>query len=78
MNDLTHTLHRLLYPIACDDRGEQLCYLIVALHQDILMIEPYSLLEIELRTGLRTLGDIKLLYQLIQRKDLLLCARVPS
>ena len=42
------------------------------------MIEPYTLLEVEPRTGFAAFGDVKLPYKLVKGEHLLLRSRVPA
>ena len=57
---------------------EESSNLLVALLEDILVVEPNSLLECELSTSLRTLADIEQRNKLIERENLLLSTWVPS
>ena len=42
-----------LYTIVGNNRGKEVSYFIIALHQNVFVVEPDSLLEVELGTSLR-------------------------
>ena len=52
--------------------------LLSTLLEDILVVEPDTLLVGELSTGLRALGDIEEGYQLVKQEQLLFRAWVPT
>ena len=78
MNHLRDTLQRLVHTIIGHDGRKEFGYLIVALLQDIFVIEPNAFLIVELGTGLGTLGDVESLHQLLQREHLLLRTGIPA
>ena len=61
-----------------DNGLEQSSNLLVRLLQDILVVEPNSLLIGKLSTCLRTFGNIEQRNQFVKRKQLLFCSWVPS
>ena len=61
-----------------DDWEEQRGNLVGGFLQDILMVEPDSLVVGELGTSLRALRDIEKRHQFIEGKQFLLCARIPA
>ena len=78
MHHLPYALHRLVNAVAGHDGREEACYLVVALAEHVFMVEPYGFLVVELRTGLAALLDVELADQLVERKQLLLRARIPA
>ena len=60
------------------DRLEEGRYLLGRLLEDILVVEPDTLLVGKTGTGLRTLGDVEQLDQLVKGEQLLLGAGVPA
>ena len=78
MDHLAHALQRLLHAVAGHDGGKQLGYLVIALLEHVLVVEPDALLEGELCAGLGALGEVELRDELVHGEHLLLGAGVPS
>ena len=66
VNNLFHAVERLVDTIVGHDGGEQESDLLVVLTQDILVVEPRCLLEVELSAALRALADVEGLNQLLE------------
>ena len=75
---LQHTLEGLVRTMLLDDGLEQGSNLLVRLLEDILMVEPDSLLKGELSASLRALADVEQWNELVKREYLLLSTRVPA
>ena len=78
MDHLRDALHGLVYAVVGHDRREELGDLLIALAQDILMVEPDALLVIELGTRLGATAYIESLHQLVEGEKLLLGAGIPA
>ena len=60
------------------DRHEEVSHFLVALLEDILMIEPDTFLIVELGTSLAATREVEQLDQFVHRHHLLVVARIPS
>ena len=78
LSNLKYTLRGLIRTMLLYDWLEKSSNLLIALLEDILMIEPNCLLEGKLGTSLRTLRDIKQRNELVEREDFLLSTRIPA
>ena len=78
MYHLLYSIQSLLYTIVGYNWCKEVGNLIITLLENVLVVEPDTLLEVELGTSLRAAGDIECLHQLVEREDFLLCTWVPA
>ncbi len=78
VNHLTHAIHRRIHTVVSHNGGKETSYLIIIFPQHILVVKPNGFLVVELRTRLRTFGDVKRLHQLVKREDFLLRSGIPA
>ena len=78
MYHLLYAVQSFLYTIVGNNRGKEVSYFIIALHQNVFVVEPDAFLIVETGTCLAALGNVKLLHQFVQTEQFLLRAGVPS
>ena len=64
--------------MALHDREEQVCDLLIALLQQIVVVEPFALLIVETGTALATTSKVEQANQVVHAHHLLIVSRIPA
>ena len=77
-DDLLDVLRVGVDAVRLEDWGEEAGNLGVALHLDVLMVEPLGFFVVELGSALAAVGQVEVADKLVHRHDLLVVPRIPA